>query len=289
MVDLKDIQKNLFSESSNKLTALQGTHNKIGSRDDFIKNFLGERVEFDGKILAIEELHGSVAGIKMRVSSESNYSFTFFGFFSLTARDQLLKIDEGAYIRCTGKINKIDRNTNEIELIGLSIQNSSGVISGIEDKSDHYRRKLSYYKNKAIFVLSLIISVVVCSYIFFHWILFIIVLVLIGFIMFIAETGISGITKTNKILNCKCGYKTDIYLQESTESTSQSTTMERNETFYDDTGNISGYSEIEVPSYHNSKQSWYIAKCRECKKYLDFNTPSSLDGDFMYINLCVRK
>ena|GEM_PF-6582839 len=80
MVDLKDIQRNLFSESSKKLTALQGAHEKIESKENFIKNFLGEKVKFAGKILSIEEVHGAVTGIKIRVSSEANYRFIFLGF-----------------------------------------------------------------------------------------------------------------------------------------------------------------------------------------------------------------
>ena len=47
MIDLKDIQRYLFPKSSKPLTVLQNAHNEMEIHDDFIKNFLGERVKFD--------------------------------------------------------------------------------------------------------------------------------------------------------------------------------------------------------------------------------------------------
>ena len=270
----------MFSKSSKKLTALQRTYEKIESKENFIKNFLGEKVKFDGKILSIEEVHGAVTGIKIRVSSESNYRLIFFGFFPLAKKNQLLEMNEGAIVVCTGNIYKNDRNG--IELIDFTIQNGFGVISGIENKSDYYRRRLKSKKNGSAFYSFLILSGIICSYIFFHWILFLIVFVLFGIIGIIAVVVCSfTFRKTKRLLNCECGYKTDVYKIGSEWLTSESTTMERNETIYDGKGNVTGYTEIEAPSYHSSERCNYIAKCRECKRYLFF---SEYD-DFGTINL----
>ena|GEM_PF-6278554 len=177
---------------------------------------------------------------------------------------------------CTGKIYKIDRN--EIELIAFTIQNSFGVISGIKNKSDDYRRRLKSAKNQSAFFSFLIPFGIIFSFIFFHWILFLIVFVLFGILgIFFLVLNISTFRITKRLLNCECGYKTDVYKIGSKWSTSESTTMERDETIYDKNGNVTGYTEKEVPCYSSSKTCNYIVKCRECKRYLFFSSANCYD------------